>query len=101
MGVTSYSSKFGFATGTYTGNDTADRAIPHGLGRQCKFVFISKVGAAITQCCIFDNYAGTLSTGSSPFAVTAPTATNFYVGNIGSYPASFNGTGIQYNWVAF
>lgn len=86
------------ASGTYTGNNTADRAIPHGLGRIPKFVFIWNIGQAsfwhlLSNTSILMNH-------TVAWAVTAPTSANFYVGNAGSYAQSANENGQTFNWTA-
>jgi len=86
-------------SGTYAGNDTVNRAIPHSLGRTPKIVMINEQGGTygstiITGCAFISN---NLAGGR---AVTDPDGTNFYVGNATSYPESSNGSGRTYRWVA-
>lgn len=83
---------------TYVGNDSANRAIPHGLGRIPKAVIIvansGNYNYHVVQSGMIHNI------GTSFLAVTAMDATNFYVGNAGSYPNSGNATGTTYTWSA-
>ncbi|MBA7676743.1 hypothetical protein ES703_84987 [subsurface metagenome] len=88
-------------TGTYTGDDTVNRAIPHGLSKTPKLVLI-----------IVDSARGVIIGGEARLhsidaanqhhVVTAPDSTNFYVGNATSYVQSCNtaGGGYTYRWVA-
>lgn len=92
-------------TGSYTGNDTANRAIPHGLTSVPSLVLIHRTG---TPDCftIMDTYA-LMYHHSAPFntanshAVTAMDTTNFYVGNGANYSQSANAAATAYNWTAF
>jgi len=87
-------------SGTYTGDNNADRAIPHGLGLIPKIVFIVttsrnwRIATGIGQISRLSD--------ETQLAVTAPDATNFYVGNAASYDLSANwSTGpVVYTWVA-
>lgn len=84
-------------SGTYAGNDTENRGIPHGLGRVPRFVFIEQSGTAnihhiLTNQLIYNT--------SAVWLVTAMDAINFYVGDSGSYAQSANNTGQTYKWVA-
>ena len=89
-------------SGSYTGDNSANRAIPHGLGATPKVVFVQGIsgGGAYffrvfgAQALIF--YAA----GSSGYAVTIPNATNFYVGNAASYANTANVNTWNYIWVA-
>ena len=93
-----------FGSGTYTGNDSANRAIPHGLGVTPKLVIILnttagtyhyfRIDAAVSY--LYYALAGTFSRWST----TNPTITNFYVGNAGNYPQSANSNTVTYAWVA-
>jgi hypothetical protein len=94
------------STGTYNGDDTADRAIPHGLGVVPKLVLISTSDALfLFLSSLVDQYLR-FQTGASPsvggsYVVAAKTATNFYVGDAASYTNSANASGNVYYWVAF
>ena len=98
------------ASGLYSGSAAANRAVPHGLGRVPKFVFITTlVGVAggsqgvlingIVSCISRDNAAAALN-GLTTQIVTAADATNFYVGNAADYQESFNTNGINWYWYA-
>lgn len=80
--------------GNYTGDDTVNRGIPHGLGKVPKLVRLLYQATPYTMI-----KAGEIA-GPSMYAVTAWDATNFYVGNASGYHNSANGTGIPYYWVA-
>lgn len=90
--------------GTYTGNDTVNRAIAHGLGVTPKIVLIYSTGGVNNA---FLRIMGGLAMvlyvnpGTGSFlAVTAPDTTNFYVGNVTSYSRSANDDPYAYYWVA-
>ena len=89
------------ASGNYAGDNTANKAIAHGLGAIPKAVFIV---AASYQYQILIGYAFIRWLSTAPayggHAVTAPTSTNFYVGNATDYGQSANATGTTYYWVA-
>jgi len=100
------------ASGTYTGNNTANRAIPHGLGRTPRMVKIYRPSSAVAwnwYDILFPIGAfifSTKITATSAFtadrlAVTIPDGTNFYVGNAGGYEASANMGTHVYFWVAW
>lgn len=82
-------------SGTYVGNDTANRAIPHGLGRIPKLVYIRRDGNTSQ----FFLKGGDLL-GVNVYAVTAWNSNNFYVGNAGNYAGSANGNTLPYSWTA-
>ena len=89
------------ARGSYSGNDTANRAIPHGLGALPQAVFIFNENGMIfywentgvAEICYL------LSTTSGNHAVTVMTDTNFYVGNAANYGQSANAVGTDYQYV--
>lgn len=87
-------------SGSYTGNDTADRAIPHGLGRIPSMVMINTASNIVhlRQPKGFTTWQYNDTSASS--AVTAATATNFYVGNAANYSLSGNLNATVYTWVA-
>lgn len=90
------------ASGTYAGNSSANRAIPHGLGLTPKLVILHS-NAGLSQYRITDVEAlitWDLSTTIGKYIVTIVDSTNFYVGNAGDYSKSANATGSTYNWVA-
>ena len=89
--------------GSYIGDGTVNRAIPHGLGVIPKLILITGTGpSAYTyrehtgEALVFYDTAA-----KGRIAVTAPGAANFYVGNAISYPNSANDSGTGYAWVAF
>jgi hypothetical protein len=79
--------------GTYTGNGSTNRAIPHGLGRIPKLVVANMTNAAETgSAALIATCAPTMWTQggyATPEIVTAADATNFYVsaliGNANTY----------------
>lgn len=91
-------------SGTYTGDASGGRAIAHGLGRAPSLVFITisgHYGYRIIKGIARIHFA--TSTGPSfngALAVTAPDATNFYVGNAANYEQSANVNTGAYAWVA-
>jgi hypothetical protein len=89
------------ASGSYTGDDSVNRAIPHGLAVVPKFILMTmsgvggfprliKIGAV--------NYVS--STSNAEYSVTNWTSTDFYVGNSTAYNPSGNGSSYTYYWVA-
>ena len=92
------------ASGSYTGNDSANRAIPHGLGITPKIVFLEAInfvyvifGAVASILCLY-NVSGTATW--SDTVVTISDSTNFYVGNAVGYDRTANNNGTTYYWVA-
>lgn len=89
-------------SGAYTGDSTVNRAIAHSLGAIPKLVFIMRGASSYGWyremsgvAAISYKYNGA----NDALAVTAPDATNFYVGNATSYFYSANDNNV-YNWVA-
>ncbi|KKL67457.1 hypothetical protein LCGC14_2134780, partial [marine sediment metagenome] len=90
-------------TGSYVGNSSVNRAIPHGLGVTPKFVFINE-GTSSWRVQLQGQVASLFfirHDASGIHTVTIPNSTNFYVGNAISYNQSVNVTGTTYYWVAF
>ncbi len=91
------------ASGSFVGNNSANRAIPHGLGYTPSRVILSANSQYYNNITI--QVPGWISRSMSAvdyhMAVTAADDTNFYVGNASQYNYSGNGTGITYTWVAF
>lgn len=89
------------ASGTYTGDDSVNKAIPHGMGKAPQLILIiSNQGYHFW---LSEGDAGWISgnfVGQPRLAVTAPDATNFYVGNATSYPGSANQTVAAHYWTA-
>ncbi|OGO29975.1 MAG: hypothetical protein A2Z29_04725 [Chloroflexi bacterium RBG_16_56_11] len=84
--------------GNYTGNSTANRAIPHGIGVAPKIVLITR-GNGTAAYRIWQE-AFILKIGTGGLAVTVPNATNFYVGNAAEYDNSANYNTAPYYWMA-
>lgn len=91
--------------GSYSGNNTANRGIPHGMTKGYPYLVIifdvtNKNRVFFRQTnwgeLVFLVTGGTIST----YTVTGSDATNFYVGNAGSLADSANNTGASYYWVA-
>jgi hypothetical protein len=91
------------SSGSYTGNNTANRAIAHGLGVIPKLVVSASYGYEYSF--IIQGLALTISlypvrTINLYLGVSAMDATNFYVGNATDYGESVNASGGTYYWVA-
>jgi len=89
--------------GSYIGNDTVNRAIPHGCGSIPRIIFLFCHNNAYWSR-IMEGYASVLTdTGASQEVqpVTAPDAVNFYVGNAADYNQSVNFAANTYYWVTF
>lgn len=90
-------------TGSYVGNDTVNRAVAHGMGRAPLAVYMVEDSGTNGLLFILDGYGGgKLYNTKTPsnYAVTVPDATNFYVGNAGSYVLSGNANGQTLYWTA-
>ncbi len=87
------------SSGSYTGNATVNRAIPHGLGVTPKLIYLVEE-SVVAFYHIIGALAEIRSSTSGRLAVTIPDATNFYVGNATSYPQSANENLKVYDWVA-
>lgn len=90
-------------SGTYTGNNSANRAIPHGGSSVPKFVVFERAGASslgYVKLLVAGYIDITHSTVRIRYAVTSWDATNFYVGNSAEYTNSANSTGTVHTWVA-
>ncbi|MBA7672843.1 hypothetical protein ES703_81030 [subsurface metagenome] len=94
--------------GTYAGDNTANRFIPHGLPGTPKAVIIVSGHAGDD----FGDKLAIIKAGwerilyfaggaNSSLAVTAMDGTNFHVGNATSYELSQNLSGIDYYWITF
>ena len=89
-------------SGSYTGNATAGRAIPHGLSAIPRIVLITPSSDSQNYTFqLFGSYLGNMfsfNTGSKILkSVTDMDSTNFYVGDGDS---TANGSGAGYYWVA-
>ena len=91
--IAAYSTKV--TSGTYNGDDAANRAIAHGLGVVPSVVVIVQVNATNSGFVAGARCINAFMDNSD--SVTAWDATNFYVGDTSS---QLNGTGDVYNWVA-
>ena len=99
----------GSSTGTYTGDTTANRAIAHGLGKTPKFVFLISERAAWDRQIWFKALEGVAAlyyfsdhlADRGSYGVSAPDATNFYVGNATDYNRSAQSTNEVYTWFAW
>lgn len=89
------------ASGNYTGNDTPNRAIVHGLGVVPKYVMFSSSAYILLYMIKPANIHYLHDTSKGARTVTIWDVTNFYVGETGYYAASANNTGTEYYWVAF
>ena len=90
------------SSGSYTGNNTASRAIAHGLGHTPSIVLI-KTWVGVPWFRIFGAVAqiSYVTPGSQgQWAVTIPDTTNFYVGNASNYLWSANDENYTFSWVA-
>ncbi len=91
-------------SGSYTGNDTQDRAIPHGLGVVPKAVLIQSVGSTVFNAIVgaTARISSHISGGdATQYTVTVIDNTNFYVGDIAQYAGTANASGVDYYWAAF
>jgi len=97
--LTAFPSMCSVASGSYTGDSTLNRAIPHGLGSVPKYILISDRAYSFSQIC----EAGFIETDNGAVAsipVTSWNSTNFYVGNSPSNGLGLNFSGNVYIWVA-
>jgi hypothetical protein len=88
--------------GSYTGDNTTNRAIPHGLGNTPKIIFITgtHIDLGTLRIDASEGYVRSIEDASTHrLDVTDPDTTNFYVGNPSDYGHSANG-GFTYYWVA-
>lgn len=93
------------SSGTYAGDSTVNRAIPHGLGAIPKFVFIRNITDTSMEQRIIGGtdriyIADWATPGGGDLSVTVADSTNFYVGNAINYNNSANLTGRNMLWVA-
>jgi len=89
-------------TGQYAGDDSANKAIAHGLGMIPKWVYVSGIAGQGFKNVISDQDRDAITAigAAGAYAVTAMDSTNFYVGNATSYANSANQAGVTYAWVA-
>ena len=87
--------------GNYPGNNTINRAIPHGLGVKPKKIIIAWENTGFINNITRDGQIEYLEDiTQSVYVVTAWDENNFYVGNSSQYNASANGSGYTYYWKA-
>lgn len=98
MKLESYSKPSNY--GSYSGNDSANRAIAHGLGRVPSIVNILVAGGSQLYLISGALAQVTCINAGTNLAVTAMDATYFYVGNAASYLNSANAIGGTYHWGA-
>lgn len=88
--------------GSYTGNHSVNRAIPHSLSN---FALVIITDNNLNRMYLIrensDYIAAIMASSVATSSVTTPNATNFYVGNAGSYGTSANDTDVAYSWIAF
>lgn len=88
--------------GTYQGDDTVQRAIPHNLGVVPQCVFIDRSGGVYYHHIIRDIgiiHCWNASVNSYKTGKALDT-TNFYVGNADDYDKSANKNAQRYDWFA-
>lgn len=92
--------EFNGEDGNYTGDYTVNRAIPHGLGRTPKIVYV-RAGIHGGRIYNHDSH-GVLYTpnGGVFFSLTLMDNVNFYVGDPSHSIEAGNGGGSPYYWIA-
>ena len=87
-------------SGQYTGNNTVNRTIPHGLGTTPKIVLLARNNLGRTYRIMGAVAQIQYESSNLIYAVTIPDGTNFYVGNATNYGNSANASSLVYDWVA-
>lgn len=87
-------------SGNYTGNNTVNRAIPHGLGVTPKLIVAYRTGGGQYDMIKMDVIGYHSNAVDENHAVTIADSTNFYVGNAADYSESMNNSTHTYYWVA-
>jgi hypothetical protein len=87
--------------GSYVGDNTNNRAIPHRLGRIPGYIFVNDRSFSSGGRIGFISGATQTTYSFSTVAVTAADSTNFYVSHNGGAPPDFNLTGTTYDWAVF
>jgi hypothetical protein len=87
------------SSGNYTGDNAAERAIPHGLGRIPLCVIVSAQNSTDPMTFVVGASAKQKAATANR-TITTPTSTNFYVGPTG-FVAESNNAATVYYWVAF
>lgn len=83
--------------GTYNGDGTQNRGIPHGLGQIPKWVQIYEETTGVMGSLYYDSTILAWPAAGAA-AVTAMDATNFYVGSAANFYGNVNAR--KHNWVA-
>jgi hypothetical protein len=87
-----------YSTGTYVGNNTANRAIPHGLSRAPSRIVLIRMSSGVGYVATY--FKGLLHWGlwdnTASVAVSDIDADNFYVPQ-----TSLNETDLTYKWFAY
>ena len=86
-------------TGTYTGDDTPNRPIPHLLSTIPKIVIIRNPTYRVFML-FYNSPASIMQIGADSYAVTPMNSLSFYVGNATEYAQSANFNGVFYCWIA-
>lgn len=88
---------------TFGGDDTVNRARPHGLAKTPKLALFSGDGDTLSTIRMLEPgyITNVYATGNVRLAVTPMDNTNYYVGNPTSYDSSGNGLGKTYTVVVF
>lgn len=106
MGLTLPIAGFKITSGSYVGDNTANRAIAHSLSAVPKYIIIwDSTYQGTWQWWIIPSAADVIATrgtagSTNKYTVTAADATNFYVGNAANYFNSGNGSASTWFWVA-
>lgn len=90
------------AHGSYTGDSSVNRGIPHGLGVAPYLVIIWHDDLSYLHY-VYNTTVSSITAGTGGVqtnAVTAADTTNFYVGNANSYGQSANYSGHELKWMA-
>ena len=85
---------------TYVGNNTVNRAIPHGLGKLPQRIMINDNDGAYNRYVLASRMIWEHPTLHGTIDVNVWDTTNFYVGNATDYNYSGNANGTIYHWVA-
>lgn len=91
-------------SGNYTGDNSANRAISHGLGATPRIVCIIEVSSGqfwFRQIQGYNYLFYQVPGVAGRYAVTAMSDTYFYVGNAGDYSKSANENAVSYYWAAY
>lgn len=89
-------------SGSYAGDSSVNRAIPHGLGVVPKYVVIGHgLNGIHVKILPSGKMCYTSAATTAVYDLTAADSTNIYVGNATSYGNSMNGNTVVYYWVVF